>query len=148
MGVTRRLLLVEDDELVRRAVARRLKRDGYDVAVAGTGAQAVANAGPFDIGVFDIDLPDANGIDVAGALLAAGTVGRAVFFSATYHPSIVARARRLGAFVEKGAGIDVLLGVLRQADREAEARARAVGSPSDAPGKFPTEPPSAVRRRT
>ncbi len=58
-----RILLVEDHEATRTAVARLLARRGYEVEAASTAAEALRLAGEarFDLVISDIGLPDADG---------------------------------------------------------------------------------------
>ena len=65
----RSVLLVEDDEQLSEALARTLRRTGYDVVSVGTGDAAITrlDGGKFDLIVTDIDLPGATGIDVLTA---------------------------------------------------------------------------------
>jgi len=60
-----RLLHVEDDEDIR-AVIRHLLSAHTDIQAAATVAEAMdaAAAGPFDIGLIDVDMPDGCGLDV------------------------------------------------------------------------------------
>jgi two-component system KDP operon response regulator KdpE len=66
MTHTARILLVDDDVSIQRALAPLLRSRGYDVEVAGTGAAAVkasVNRAP-DLIVLDLGLPDVEGIEV------------------------------------------------------------------------------------
>lgn len=62
-----RLLLVEDDPLMRMVVAGNLEAAGFDVAEAGSGAEARAHwqAGSFAAAIVDIGLPDCRGDQLA-----------------------------------------------------------------------------------
>jgi two-component system, OmpR family, response regulator RegX3 len=62
-----RVLVVDDEDAIRDAVAYVLRADGHDVAVAADGESAVgAVAGePFDLVVLDVLLPDISGVEVA-----------------------------------------------------------------------------------
>lgn len=67
----RRLLLVEDDPLVRRVTTRVLTQAGYHVIVANDGAEAldILGASPdFACVVSDISMPVLDGIELAGRL--------------------------------------------------------------------------------
>ena len=71
-AVSRRVLLVEDDALLRDAFQLLLQDAGYEVAEAGSGAEAliaVRTARP-DLILLDMGLPDMNGLDVARELRA------------------------------------------------------------------------------
>jgi DNA-binding response OmpR family regulator len=65
-----RLLLVEDDVRVAGALATGLRRRGYLVERAGTVAAALA-AGPADLVLLDLNLPDGDGLSVCRALRSA-----------------------------------------------------------------------------
>jgi two-component system response regulator RegX3 len=62
-----RVLVVDDEEAIRDAVAYVLRSDGHEVEVASTGADAVeaAAADSFDLVVLDVMLPDISGVEVA-----------------------------------------------------------------------------------
>ncbi len=81
------VLVVEDDDALRGAVARALRENGFDVvtAVDGTGALAAAGPGPasrFAAIVLDIGLPDSDGRDVCQALRARGVSAPVLFLTA------------------------------------------------------------------
>ena len=60
-----RILLVDDDRLVRNAVARRLREYGHDVTQAGDGKQALALlrvTGHHDIVISDWEMPKMDGL--------------------------------------------------------------------------------------
>ncbi len=64
--VAQKVLVVEDEESIASFVSMYLKKGGFAVSVAGTGADALARAtsdGPALI-VLDLALPDIDGIDV------------------------------------------------------------------------------------
>jgi DNA-binding response OmpR family regulator len=68
---TARILLVEDDELQAESLAFLLRREGYAVDVAATGAAGLARARgdePPDAVVLDVWLPDLSGVEVARRL--------------------------------------------------------------------------------
>ncbi|MCZ7665355.1 MAG: response regulator transcription factor [Thermoleophilia bacterium] len=67
-----RILVVDDDENVRRLVAAYLEREGYEVLVAADGHAAVreAEAGSPDLVVLDLMLPGMSGLQVAKRLTA------------------------------------------------------------------------------
>jgi CheY-like chemotaxis protein len=64
------LLLVEDNEVNRRMLARRLSKRGYDVSIAGDGAEAVtaARSERPDIILMDMSLPVVTGWDATREL--------------------------------------------------------------------------------
>jgi two-component system response regulator MprA len=62
-----RLLIVEDEAAVRQALMRALEGEGYELALAEDGAQALAMIAqsPPDAVVLDVMLPGVDGIEVA-----------------------------------------------------------------------------------
>ena len=64
-----RLLVVEDDPTIAEPLRRGLMREGFDVDLAGTGAEALA-AGECDLVLLDLGLPDIDGRDVCRQLRA------------------------------------------------------------------------------
>ena len=66
MGLPRTVLLVEDDDDLREAMAFALRRHGYEVVTAGDGSEAerlIAEQLP-DLGVFDLLLPGVSGFQL------------------------------------------------------------------------------------
>jgi two-component system OmpR family response regulator len=65
-----RLLVVEDDVKLARAVARGLRHEGYAVDVAGDGDAALLQAGvyAYDLIVLDLMLPRRDGLEVCAEL--------------------------------------------------------------------------------
>jgi DNA-binding response OmpR family regulator len=112
-----RVLLVEDDIEVSRAIARMLTQAGFNVIVTPTRAATEALACKFSVGVFDIDLTDGSGVELAARLVDDGQVDNAVFFSATTSPSTLMSALEVGPVVAKRDGADALIGVVRSALR-------------------------------
>ncbi len=69
-----RVLVVDDDRAVRESLRRSLEFNGYDVALAGDGAEALAGIAGIspDAIVMDVMMPRLDGIETTRALRAAG----------------------------------------------------------------------------
>jgi len=67
------VLVVDDEPVIRDTLSEFLQQEGYAVAVAGTGEEALALAAarPFDLALCDINLPGLDGIEVLEQLRAA-----------------------------------------------------------------------------
>ena len=59
-----RILVVDDERLVRWSLAQRLSADGFEVLEASTAAEASDLGRNADAAILDYGLPDGNGIDV------------------------------------------------------------------------------------
>lgn len=139
----KRVMLVEDEPTLARALVRLLRRSGFVVEFAGCCLAARELPGTFSVGVFDIDLPDGDGIDLAQQLRREGTVRRVVFFSGTSAPRKRVRALGLGPFVEKSKGYFELYAAIEEVLRSQQAK---VAGDEDS-GMFESNnpPPSGVR---
>ena len=73
-AVKPRVLVVDDDRAVRESLRRSLEFNGYTVALAGDGAEALAGIGGAspDVVVMDVMMPRLDGIEATRALRAAG----------------------------------------------------------------------------
>lgn len=69
-SVAIRILLVEDEVILRETLAYNLTKEGYDVAESGDGAQALqmARGARFDLIVLDIMLPGLDGLSLCRIL--------------------------------------------------------------------------------
>nr|WP_211348851.1 response regulator transcription factor [Nocardioides litoris] len=69
-----RVLVVDDDKAVRESLRRSLEFNGYDVHLAGDGAEALAGIGSVapDVVVMDVMMPRLDGLEATRALRAAG----------------------------------------------------------------------------
>ena len=69
-----RVLVVDDDKAVRESLRRSLEFNGYDVHLAGDGAEALAGIGAVgpDVVVMDVMMPRLDGLEATRALRTAG----------------------------------------------------------------------------
>lgn len=70
MNASHQVLLVEDDPIIARTLSMSLRYEGFELTVASTAAEAGRLLGDrrFDLAMFDVGLPDGNGIDLCRAL--------------------------------------------------------------------------------
>jgi two-component system, OmpR family, KDP operon response regulator KdpE len=117
-----KVLLVDDDETLRRTLTIGLRAAEYDVLIAADGRtalQALRDDKP-DLVVLDLGLPDLSGVDVLRRLRTWSTVP-VVVLSARAESSEKVQALDLGAddYVTKPFGMDELLARIRAAGRRA-----------------------------
>jgi two-component system response regulator EvgA len=98
--MVRSVLVVDDDVSFRELAARLLRAWGHNVVgEAGTVADALTQAAELrpDTVLADIALPDGDGYQLTGHLLALLTPIRVVLISADSHPGMGPAAHRAGA---------------------------------------------------
>ena len=115
-----RILLVDDEAAIQRAVGPLLRSRGYDVDVASTGADALRSFAdrPADLIVLDLGLPDLEGTEVCRRVRAQSAVP-IVVLSARGAEADKVNALDLGAddYVTKPFGPEELLARIRVALR-------------------------------
>ena len=84
MAESAKVLVVDDEAYITDLVGTALGYEGFAVAVAGSGHEAIAMAGTFrpDLIVLDVMLPDLDGLDVCRRLRAEGERVPVVFLTA------------------------------------------------------------------
>ena len=115
-----RVLVVDDDAALARALSINLRARAYEVDAAGTGAEALRLAArhPPDVVILDLGLPDLDGTEVIAGLAGWSTAPIIVLSARDGQQDKVA-ALDAGAvdFVVKPFGMDELLARLRAALR-------------------------------
>jgi CheY-like chemotaxis protein len=94
-----RILLVEDNEMNRDMLSRRLQRKGYEVTMAVDGRQGVdmARAGGYDLILMDMSLPEIDGWEATRQLRAAPETRTVPIIALTAHAMAGDRDRALEA---------------------------------------------------
>jgi CheY-like chemotaxis protein len=94
-----RLLYVEDNEMNRDMLSRRLQRRGYEVAIAVDGEQGIAQAAALrpDLILMDMSLPVVDGWEATRRLKAAPETENIPIIGLTAHAMSTDRDRCLAA---------------------------------------------------
>ncbi|MBW2524061.1 MAG: sigma-54-dependent Fis family transcriptional regulator [Deltaproteobacteria bacterium] len=130
------LLIVDDEVSILTTLKTALSLEGYDVDVAGGCAVAAEKLSKvsYDLALFDVALPDGNGVELLASLRKGGSEMPVVMMSGHATIDAAVRATRLGAtdFLEKPISTDRLLLVIDNTLRlvRAEAEASALRSQS------------------
>jgi serine/threonine protein kinase len=125
------VLVVDDNELNRDLLARRLERAGYQVVTAADGHTAleIVSRELVDIVILDIMMPEMSGFEVVSRIRASQATQSVpiIMASARTDGSDVVRALDEGAndYVTKPIDIDVLLARMRVHTRKPSARSSA-----------------------
>src|SRR5262249_20108593 len=114
-----RILVVDDDAVVRRMLSDTLGRAGYVVVTASSSSEAlrfVADEEPV-LAIVDLVLPDGDGIELLGQLRASWPALPALVVTGYVEPRSIVEAMRRGAhdYLAKPLDPDVLLSACRAA---------------------------------
>jgi two-component system KDP operon response regulator KdpE len=128
-----RILVIDDEPQILRALHINLRARGYhvDLATTGTAALKAASSHPPDLVVLDLGLPDIHGVDVIRGLRGWTTVP-IIVLSGRAGSSDKVTALDAGAddYVTKPFGVDELLARIRAATRRHSHDAEPTTSPT------------------
>ncbi len=94
-----KILLVEDNEMNRDMLSRRLERRGYDVALAVDGKDGIekAQSGDFDLILMDMSLPEIDGWEATRQIRAQPATEKLPIIALTAHAMAGDREKALEA---------------------------------------------------
>lgn len=113
-----RILVIDDDEAIRKTVAESLEAEGYEVVEAERWTEMAPFAGRGwghpDLVVLDLELPGRDGVEIARTFGQSEDRPAVVYFSGRL--DLATYAVRTGGhpFVPKGAGVEALVRTVRR----------------------------------
>jgi DNA-binding NtrC family response regulator len=117
MGKHARILVVDDDETIRRTMKAILEDEGYTVDLAATGKEAIQKSEKtaYNIALLDIRLPDIEGVELLKQLK--DSIPRTRKVMVTGYPSmqnaIAALNKNADAYLVKPVDVEKLLSTVR-----------------------------------
>jgi CheY-like chemotaxis protein len=123
-GGSKRILVADDDGMVRSALVAVLESEGYELEVAGSGRETVARVSenPPDLVLLDLGMPDGDGWHAFAQLDRRSPLLPVIVMTALPHQYQVATRLGVDAFMEKPLNIPVLLRAIRQLTNETTAQ--------------------------
>lgn len=117
-GRTARLLLVDDDQMLRELMGVALEMEGFEiVGAAGDGSDAVRLADSLrpDVVLMDVTMPRMDGIEATRAIRDRHPEIRVVVLTMHDEPTVIARAVAAGAsaYVYRGFAVEELVQTVR-----------------------------------
>jgi DNA-binding NtrC family response regulator len=115
-----RVLVVDDEPLIRWSVSETLAERGYDVVETGDakGARlAVGDDQPFDVVLLDYRLPDSDDLGLLASIREASPTAQVILMTAFGRPEVVSGALDLGAYrvISKPFEMQAIADLVRQA---------------------------------
>jgi DNA-binding NtrC family response regulator len=114
-----KILVVDDEHLIRWSLEQSLKKQGYDVTQAATGEEALKQVGEEipDLVLLDIQLPGINGLDVLEKIKEIDESIIVIMVTALGVVETAVKAMRIGAhdYVNKPFNLDELAIVIKKA---------------------------------
>ncbi len=94
------ILIIDDDEMLTGYLGNTLVEEGYEVLIAGTGAEgeALLRVRPVDVVLLDYRLPDVTGIDVLKKIRQIDPAIQVIMLTAFGEVSTAVQAIKLGAY--------------------------------------------------
>jgi len=113
-----RILVVDDDESIRKTIKAILENEGYIVDLAATGSEAIqkTNEKAYNIALLDIRLPDMEGVELLK--LIKDTVPHTRKIMVTGYPSmqnaVAALNKNADAYLTKPVNVEKLLNIVKE----------------------------------
>lgn len=118
MGERTRILVIDDDESIRKILSTILGEEGYIVDTAGNGEEAIAksNASFYNLALIDVRLPDIEGIELLTRIRETMPRMRKIIITGypTIQNAMEAVNRRADAFLLKPLDMDKVLGTIKE----------------------------------
>ena len=134
MNVLKKILIVEDDQLLNRTLAYNLTSDGYEVISVFNFDSAVRKLreNEFDVALLDINLPDGSGLDLCEEIRNRGQHTYIIFITANDKESDMLKGYEVGGadYVTKPFGVRELMARVKANLRKSVVREEA---PEQAP---------------
>ena len=115
---TGRILVVDDEDIVRTSCSRTLSPEGYEVRLARNGAEGLkmANEERFDLVLTDLKMPDMDGIEVLRIIKEQWPETAVIIVTGYQTVDTAVKAIKLGAYdyIEKPFTPDALITAVRE----------------------------------
>ncbi|MEM3356303.1 MAG: response regulator [Candidatus Bathyarchaeia archaeon] len=118
MGETARILIVDDDENIRRVLTTILEEEGYEVDSAETAKKAIekTNESFYNLALIDVRLPDMEGLELLTKMRDTVPKMRKIIITGypTLQNAIAAVNRNANAYILKPFNIETVLTTIKE----------------------------------
>lgn len=114
----KKILVIDDEAIVRTSCDRTLTPEGYDIKLATSGKEGIElmEKEPFSLVLLDLKMPDMDGIEVLGKINKTWPETKVVMITGYSTVDTAVQSLRLGAynFIEKPFTPDTLLNAVKE----------------------------------
>jgi two-component system nitrogen regulation response regulator NtrX len=118
LGGNARIIIIDDDESIRKILSTILQEEGYTVDTADTGKEGIrkTNENCYNLALIDMKLPDIEGIDLLLKIKDTTPRMRKIIITGfpTIHNAMEAVNRRADAFILKPFEMEKVLQTIRE----------------------------------
>ncbi len=140
MPMKKRIMVLDDDEQIRKSLSKLLQTEGYDVALASAGEEALELFDPrtVDLLLLDLSLPGKSGWDVFERVTSLHPLLPIIIITGRHKQRELAAAAGVGALMEKPLNIPLLLKTITELLVEpVEQRLKRLAGVEDSMRHFP-----------
>ena len=120
----KKILVIDDEAIVRSSCERTLKPEGYDIKSVSSGKEGVEllEKESFSLVLLDLKMPDMDGVEVLNKIKATWPETKVVMITGYSTVDTAVQALRLGAFnfVEKPFTPDMLISAVKEVFGESD----------------------------
>ncbi len=112
----KRIMVLDDDEQIRRSLLKLLRSEGYEVVLAAEGMEALEKLGHqgVDLLLLDLNLPDKSGWDVFEGVTSANPLVPIVIITGRENQFELAVGAGVGALMQKPLDVPLLLKTIEE----------------------------------
>jgi two-component system, OmpR family, response regulator len=112
----KKILIIDDDASVRKALGKVLEDEGYQIMLAADGREAIERfeSGPVDLLLLDIGLPIRNGWDTFERIVSQALICPIIIVIGKANPCDMAVAAGVGTLMEKPLDVPQLLQTIQE----------------------------------
>ncbi len=124
-----KILVIDDEEQLRKALSRIIELEGYEVYQAETASQGLKmfeRENDFSLVICDVKLPDINGLEVLKKIKSKNTYAEVILITAygTIHDGVFAMKQEAFDYITKGDGDEQILVTVEKAVEKARMQRR------------------------
>ncbi len=113
----KKILVIDDEEIVRMSCERALQVEGFQTGVASSGSEGLEmlEKDPYDLVLLDVKMPDMDGIEVLGKIKSSWPHIKVIMISGYSTVDTAVEALRSGAvnFIQKPFDPDTLFSAIK-----------------------------------